>query len=220
MGAPVERLRLGRYEVQAYKRGDRPWAVVFPGAGYSAEAPLLWFARRAALDAGRNVLLVTDVLDRDRDDPVAWVEERCQAVLSHLRLQDAHPLLITKSTTSLAARVAAAEGLRAVWLTPLIADQGSTLVTQVLSGLRAGTEPRLLIGGSDDPNWDGAVASTLPNAEILELPGADHALEVRDNLAKSLHYLGRVTEAVKRFAGGTARRGPRSGVRRRRTPSR
>lgn len=125
----MERLQLGRYEVLAYNQGARSWAVVFPGAGYSTEAPLLWYARRAALDSGRNVLLVTDVLDRQCDDPVAWVEERCRAVFSYLRSQDAHPLLITKSTTSLAARVAAREGLPAVWLTPLIADEGSTVGT-------------------------------------------------------------------------------------------
>jgi hypothetical protein len=208
VGAPVENLQLGRYKVLAYNQGAPSWAVVFPGVGYSTEAPLLWYARRAAFDAGRNVLLVTDVLDRHRDDPVAWVEERCRAVLNHLRSQDAHPLLITKSTTSLAARIAATEGLPAVWLTPLIAGQGSTVAAQVLAGLRAGTEPRLLIGGSHDPNWDGAVASTLPNAEALELPGADHALEVPD-VAKSLDHLRRVWEAMTRFAAGSNGVGPR-----------
>src|SRR3990170_7500534 len=124
----------------------------------------------------------TDVFDRQSDDPIRWVEERGEATLSHVRVHDAHPLLITKSLTSLAARLAAAEGLPAVWLTPLIADQGTAVAAQVLAGLRAGIEPRLLIGGSDDPSWDGRVASTLSNAEILELPGADHLLEAPEDL--------------------------------------
>lgn len=46
------------------------------------------------------------------------------------------------------------------------------------------------------------MALTLSNAEILEIPGADHALEVPD-VAKSLDHLKRVTEAVTRFASGS-----------------
>ena len=200
MGVTVERLQLGRCQTVAFDQGTASWAIVLPGAGYSAQAPLLWYARRAALDSGRSVLVVTDVFDRQSDDPIRWVEERGEATLSHVRVHDAHPLLITKSLTSLAARLAAAEGLPAVWLTPLIADQGTAVAAQVLSGLRAGIEPRLLIGGSDDPSWDGRVASTLSNAEILELPGADHSLESPEDLARSLDNLKRVTDAVSRFA--------------------
>ncbi len=154
------------------------------------------------LEAAHSVLVVTDVIDRQSDDPMAWVTERCSAALSHLRGVDAHPLLITKSLTSLAAQISAAEGLPAVWLTPLIADQGSTVAAQVLSGLQAGTEPRLLVGGSDDPSWDGGVASRLSNAEILELPGADHSLEVPDDVARSLDNLKRVVEGVGNFVAG------------------
>jgi hypothetical protein len=161
---------------------------------------MLWYARRAAEEAGRSVLVVTDVFDRESDDPVEWVEERCAAALSHLQARDAHPLLITKSLTSLAARIAASARLPAVWLTPLIANQGSSMAASVLRGLRAGTEPRLLVGGSNDPSWDGGVASTLSNAEILELSGADHSLEVADDVARSLDNLKRVIEAVSRFA--------------------
>lgn len=200
MGLTVERLQLGRCQAVAFDQGTASWAIVLPGAGYSAQAPLLWYARRAALEAERSVLVVTDMFDRQSDDPVRWVEERGEATLSHVRPQDAHPLLITKSLTSLAARLAAAEGLPAVWLTPLIAEQGTAVAAQVLSGLRAGTERRLLIGGSDDPSWDRRVASTLSNAEILELPGADHSLEAPEDVATSLDNLTRVTDAVGRFA--------------------
>jgi hypothetical protein len=200
MALTVERLQLGRCQAVAFEQGTASWAIVLPGAGYSAQAPLLWYARRAAFEAGRSVLVVTDAFDRQTDDPIRWVEERAEAALSHVRARDAHPLLITKSLTSLAARLAAAEGLPALWLTPLIADQGSMVAAQVLAGLRSGTEPRLLIGGSDDPSWDGRVAATLPNAEVLELPGADHSLEAPEDVARSLDNLKRVTDAVSRFA--------------------
>jgi hypothetical protein len=142
----------------AFHQGTESWAIVLPGAGYSAQAPLLWYARRAVFEAGRSVLVVTDTFDSQTDEPIRWVEERAEATLSHVRPRDANPLLITKSLTSLAARLAAAEGLPAVWLTPLIAGQGT------------------------------AVA------------GADHSLEVPEDVARSLDNLKRVTDAVSRFA--------------------
>jgi hypothetical protein len=202
VGVTVESLQLGPCQAIAFDQGTPSWAIVLPGAGYSAQAPLLWYARRAALEAGRSVIVVTDVFDRQADDPVRWVEERAEATLSYVRTHDARPLLIAKSLTSLAARFAAAERLPAVWLTPLIADQGTAVAAQVLTGLRSGIEPRLLIGGSDDPSWDGRVASTLSNAEILELPGADHSLEAPEDVARSLDNLKRATDAVSRFAAG------------------
>lgn len=196
----VDRLRLERFEAVVFDRGADRWAIVMPGAGYSVQAPLLWYARRAALEAGRNVLAVADVFDRDRDEPTEWVEERCEATVRHVRSHDAHPLVITKSLTSLAARFAADEALPSVWLTPLIADRGTTVASQVIEGLRAGTAPRLLIGGSDDPTWDDGIASGLSHAQILELRGADHSLEVPGDVARSLGYLRKVTEAIRAFA--------------------
>lgn len=142
---------------------------------------------------------MADVFDRDCHDAVAWVEERCAATLGHVRSQDPHPLLITKSLTSLAARFAAHEALPAVWLTPLIADRGTTVAPRVIEGLRAGTAPRLVIGGSDDPTWDPEVAISLTDATVLEVPDADHSLEVAGDAASSLDNLRLVTEAIGGF---------------------
>ena len=183
----------------AFEQGTSSWAIVLPGAGYSAQAPILWYARRAALEAGRSVLVVTDLFDRQSDDPVPWVQERAEAAFSHVRARDPHPLLVTKSLTSLAAPLAAQERLPAVWLTPLIANDGTTVAAEVLSGLRAATEPRLMIGGSADSTWDRQLAASLPNAEILELPEADHSLEMPWDVTRSLANLIRVTDAVGRF---------------------
>lgn len=199
MRLTIDKVYLGQAHGRVFDQGARSWAIILPGAGYSAQAPLLWYSRRAALAAGRNVLVVTDAFDRETDDPVRWVEERVQATFDHVRGQDSHPLLIAKSMSSLAAPFAAQERLPGVWLTPLIDADGTTIENQVLVGLRAGTAPRLLVGGSDDPTWSARVASTLSNAEVLELPGADHSLEVPEDVAASLANLRTVTEAVGRF---------------------
>lgn len=57
-----------------------------------------------------------------------------------------------------------------------------------------------MIGGSDDPTWDRAAAETLPNAEVIELPGADHSLEVPADIQASLANLRLVTDAARGFA--------------------
>lgn len=202
MALAVETIEIGSYHAVAFDHGAPSWAIVLPGAGYSAQAPLLWYARRAAMTRGRNVLVVADAYDRQRDDAAQWVEERAAAALRYVRARDQHPLLIAKSLTSLAAPLAAAERLPAVWLTPLIAGTATSVASRVLAGLRAASEPMLLIGGSADPTWDGTVAATMPNARVLELAGADHSLEAPDDVARSLDNLRRVTDAVSRFAAG------------------
>lgn len=199
MGLTIEKVQLGRCKATAFDQRSQSWAIVLPGAGYSAQAPLLWFARRAALQAGHSALVVTDVFDRESDDPIHWVQERTEATLGYVRPEDPHLLLIGKSLSSLAAGAAAAERLPAVWFTPLIAEP------QILAGLHAGTEPKLLVGGSDDPSWDATAADTLPNAHILELAGADHSLEAPNDVAKSLENIKRATEAVHEFVARVSR---------------
>jgi len=139
---------------------------------------------------------VVDTFGRDVE-PVGWVDERVEAALAHVRDGDPRPVVIGKSLTSLAASVAARDRLPAVWLTPLIAA-GHELTPLVLDGLRAGSAPMLLVGGTADPSWDGDVARSFASAETLELEGADHGLEVPD-IATSAANLATVADAIRRF---------------------
>jgi hypothetical protein len=182
-----------------FDQGGVAWTVILPGAAYSPQAPLLWYARRAALASGRNVLAVVDAFDREQN-PVYWVESRLEAALAHVSERDPRPVIVGKSLTSLAASIAARERLPAVWLTPLIAA-GHPVTPLVVAGIRAGTAPRLLIGGLADPSWDGAVARSFTDAEVLELDGADHGLEV-DDIATSAANLATVADSVQRFLDG------------------
>jgi predicted alpha/beta-hydrolase family hydrolase len=180
----------------SFDQGGAAWVVILPGAMYSPEAPLLWFARRAALAAGRNVLTVVDAFDREQN-PVTWVEARLEAALANVHERDAHPVVIGKSLTSLAASIAARDHLPAVWLTPLIAA-GHPVTPMVVAAMHAGTAPRLLVGGLADPSWDGEVARSFTDAEVLELEGADHGLE-DDDIAASAANLATVAGAIQRF---------------------
>ena len=77
--------------------------------------------------------------------------------------------MIAKSLTTRAAGIAAERGLPAIWLTPLLNDPDSVEM------LRARTAKALLIGGTADAIWDGALARELSD-DVLEIEGADHGL--------------------------------------------
>jgi len=184
----------------AFDVGADRWAIILPGAGYAVTAPLLWFAREAALAGGWNVLAVSDTFN-GTDDPLRWVEERANAAIQHVD-GPTSPLLIAKSLTSLAAPLAARLGLSAVWLTPLINAAGTSVSQLVLDGLAAASAQCLLVGGTADPTWDAAIARSVPRAEVLEIDDADHLLQVPGDVAGSVDSLDRVVSAVASFIAG------------------
>lgn len=181
-----------------FDRGADAWVILLPGANYSTTAPILWFAREAALAAGRNVLAVIDSRKGSSDDPQRWAEARAQAALRHVGV-DASPILVAKSITSLAAPLAARRVLPAVWLTPLISEAGTPISKAVIDGLAAASAPFVLVGGSADPSWDGARARSLARGEVLEIADADHALQVPGDMARSIDALRSVSAAVSDF---------------------
>lgn len=185
---------LGVCQGARFDIGADAWVILLPGARYPTTAPLLWFAREAALAAGRNVLAVLDSRDANSGDPHQWTDERAEAALHHVG-DGARPILIAKSITSLAAPLAARLGLPAVWLTPLLGEDA------VVDGLAAATAPFLLIGGTADPSWDGARARSLRSAKVLEIADADHALQIPGDADRSLDALRGVSAAIAEFIG-------------------
>src|SRR5690348_6548714 len=86
--------------------------------------------------------------ERPPDADVAWVRAQVlPAVVRHRAT-----LIVGKSLGTNAATIAAERGLPGIWLTPLLRDD------VVVTALRAASAPQLLIGGTADPLWDGAVA--------------------------------------------------------------
>jgi hypothetical protein len=83
-------------------------------------------------------------------------------------------------------------GLAAVWFTPLLTDQPT------VAALHRATAPCLLVGGTADELWDGAVARSV-TPHVVEVAGADHGMFVPGGLAGSAAGLGQVITAVERF---------------------
>lgn len=168
--------------------------LVVPGRMYGPHAGMLLYAAFAAQERGARIRTMTWPDDPPLpDDPAAgaWV---CGQVDQHLGQAS---LVIGKSLATLATPLVAERGVAAVWLTPLLTLDG------VADGLRRATAPRLLVGGTADSAWDGAIARRH-SPYVLEVEGADHGMRVPGPLANSTAVLGRMVTAIEQFLDDVA----------------
>jgi predicted alpha/beta-hydrolase family hydrolase len=192
--------RWGRPAIYQYRHhtdGSGRLAVIFPGYGYRLDAPLLWYAARAAADAGCDVLGVEYGFQANRAQmpmkelPQA-VEEAAGALAGFFA---DHPyrevLVIAKSIgTRIATRIAEAGGLAAVasvYLTPLRAT---------IEFMRRARRMTVVVGDRDDlfgPE-DIARIAGVPGLDLHVIAGVGHDLEVEGDLARSIAILGEVAD--------------------------
>jgi hypothetical protein len=159
---------------------------------FGPAAGLLMYAGEVA--ARRGATVRRHSWSRDSPDPSApevqdWVREEVTPSLDAL---GGSPLLIGKSLGTDAAVLAAERSLPAVWLTPRLT------VPWVAAALGRATAPFLLVGGTADAVWDGALARRL-SPHVLEVDRADHGMYVPGPLTDSIAVLGEVVVAVEGF---------------------
>ena len=170
-------------------------AVVFPGALELSAAS--WYAPLVAvLHRGWTAVAYRDEFTDRSIEPAPWVRERAEAALRHAG-SPSKTMVLSKSLGTFAAELAAERSLPAIWLTPLLTVPG------VADALRARTAPALLVGGTADAMWDGAVARSISD-DVLEFDGADHAfldgdLDPRTYLATMIRIVERVDAFVDRI---------------------
>ena len=129
-------------------------AVLLPGRGYTAQAPLLHWSGLMLAETGWNVHAVAWT-DAAADDPAAF-GRRAWADVTAL-LEGVPDLVVAKSLGTFAAPLAIAAGIPGVWLTPLA------------------SEDHLGVAGTADAAWrrdriDGT------RAHVAEVADADHSL--------------------------------------------
>jgi pimeloyl-ACP methyl ester carboxylesterase len=169
-----------------------PDAVVFPGRFYGPTAPLLLYASDVAERRGAMVHRhdwSTEPPDSSDPDVEAWARIEAMSALNSV---GGMPLVIGKSLGSNTAGLAAERSLPAVWLTPLLT------MPWVAAALGQATAPFLLVGGTNDPTWDGALARRL-SPHLLEVDGADHGMYVQGPLTDSIEVLKHVVVAIEEF---------------------
>jgi pimeloyl-ACP methyl ester carboxylesterase len=167
--------------------------VLLPGARYPTRAPLLWFAREAALARGFGTLEVLEEPPAG-EDPFAWVRDRARRALDHDPPSELD-VVIGKSLSSDVADLAAERGLPAIWLTPLLDRPG------ILAALARATRPTLLLGGTADPTWRPGALPENAMLDMLQLDGLDHGLQLPGDPQESLNALRKVVKKIDRFLG-------------------
>jgi hypothetical protein len=168
---------------------------------YGPHVPLLMYASNAAEARGAQIRALhwtppPELWDAARHPTptarAAWVYGQVAPVLDETASAGSTPLVVGKSLGSYAATLTAERALPAVWLTPLLTDD------LVVEALRKADAPCLLVGGTADRMWDGALARKL-SPHVFEADGADHGMYVSGPLAASAAVLGQVATAVERF---------------------
>jgi hypothetical protein len=182
-----ERVDLG--PCHAVRHGGDPerCAVLLPGMVYPTRAPVLWFAREAAMSQGWSAL---EVLGEpgDHPEPVAWERECAERALE--AAGQGRLLVIGKSLASFLSGLVSDRGLPAVWLTPALDRQ------EVIDGLARARQRTLLVGGTADSMWVREAIPSNPALEVVELSGVDHALQVEGDVPASLDALRTIVQAV------------------------
>jgi pimeloyl-ACP methyl ester carboxylesterase len=186
-----QRIDLGVCAAIRHDGAEDRCALLLPGQFYPTRAPVLWFAREAAMAQGWNAL---EILGEpgEHPDPLGWERECAERALKHAA--DARVLVIGKSLASFLAGTASDRGLAAVWLTPLLTEDA------VIDGLARAKQPTLLVGGTADRLWRSKAIPTNPELEVLELPGLDHSLQKAGDPLASLDALRRMSQAIRRLA--------------------
>ena len=182
-------------------------AIVFPGIGYTADKPLLHYARQIAAEQGYEVRLISytgfpkKILgDRDKmAESYRIAKSQAKAQLAQIDLSRCDDLLLIGKSigTILAAKLADKCFAFCVRL---------LLYTPMEETFRYPLENAVVFTGSEDP-WVGGAESRIPTLcrenkiPCFVIPGANHSLECGDVL-KDIQTLRMVMEETERFLAG------------------
>ena len=188
----------------------RHLAILFPGYGYTAHMPAVYYPGRLLLTRGADVLSVEYTYGRrpefqslPDEERIRWLQAdaaaACNAALAQREYE--RVTLVGKSIGTLAvAHLLTTEGrLRSpqcIWLTPLLRN------ARLRAQIKQAPHRALFVIGTADPQYDAARLAELQQAtagEVLVIEGADHSLEITGDVLASLHALEQVMEAMGEF---------------------
>jgi hypothetical protein len=187
-------------------------AIVLPGVGYVCQMPLLYYATQVALALSMDVLWVEYNYIRiaayralSDAEQKQWlfddVTAACRAALDGRSYSEV--ALIGKSLGTVAMSHLMGSGThlarsRDIWLTPVLRNK---LVRTRLKERRNA----LVVLGTADPYYDRdylAEIRTAGSHAVITVEGADHSMEIPEDVLKSLGVLDTVTRAIQDFLAG------------------
>ena len=191
-----------RWKYLNHTRGSDTLVVVFPGNPYTLDAPLLWYAARAAADTGCDVLGIEYGFQANRaplrseelPQLVAEVERALTDFVQHHAYQ--RGVVISKSLgTAISSQLSDRLPMTVndhIYLTPL---------HSVITFMRQAQNMLVVVGDQDDlfTAADIEQVSGLPAVELMVVPGANHALEIAGHYDQSLVILQQVIHRCGQF---------------------
>ena len=183
-----------------------PVALVLPGAGYTAQAPLLAWSVQLLAERGWHVQVVSwSVDDHALAHAEGFVADAARSALDAARASgaDGPAHVVAKSLGTSCLPWALDVGLPGAWLTPLSTEPAVRRALDL-----AGPE-HLAVGGDADPWWAPADLGGS-GAEIVTVPGADHGLRRAGDWRGSLDDQRGVLERVDAWAARAERQGSRA----------
>ena len=186
--------------------------IVLPGLGYTAQMPLLFYGVELMASLKADVLTV-DYAYNQRDFMALNEKERVHRVFNDVQ-PAYHALLgqrpygklvfMGKSLGTLAmGHILTVEAVpapaHAVWLTPIL--RNATLRDQIKKyGGRS-----LFISGTADPHYDAGYMKEVQkatNGHVMLIDEADHTLNIKGDLNRTIHELGNIIDNIKAFITG------------------
>ncbi len=156
--------------------------VLFPGQGYTLDAPVMWYAARAAFDAGCDVIGVeygyqANRAELDIDDLHYLAEEASETLNNVITEQYSSVVFIGKSLgtmvqTEILENVSFSVRSH-VFLTP---------VPSVIPAIRDSKNALVVVGDSDSIFGESDIAqiNNMSHVGLRVIPGANHGLETKD----------------------------------------
>jgi predicted alpha/beta-hydrolase family hydrolase len=187
-------------------------AVLFPGLGYTAHMPVLYYPGQLLVDRGADVLRVEYAYIRRPDYQAApgaerarWLYADVSAALDLALAQREYGqvTLIGKSIGTRAAghllsTRAHLPRLQCIWLTPLLRDQA------LCAQIKQVKHRALFVIGTADSQYDAGTLAEVRQAtggDSLVIDGADHGLEIGGDVVQSIRVMQQVIEGIQRFLG-------------------
>ena len=191
------------------EKSDR-LALVFPGRGYTAQAPLLYYTISSLLHNGFNVLSIDyQYIDNpefealESDEQMKWLyedvesayEAACSEVESRLEI------LVGKSLGTIAIgrlldSFPESSGYKVIWHTPLL------LMPEVTQQIERHRPKSMFVIGTADPHYDEEILARLveaTNGEAVIVDDANHAMEVPGGVNDSLWAMEKIVDSVGEF---------------------
>jgi hypothetical protein len=173
-----------------------PTAVILPGTGYTAKAPLLYWTATLLSQHGWRVEAVewsSRVFPDDPQEARTRIDGELQQAVE--AVGGRVDLVVAKSIGTHALPWALDRGVAGVWLTPVLTDAG------IVDGLTRASSAHLAAGGDRDPLWAPA-RRMVTEARLRTLDGADHSLVASGDWRRSLDLQREVFEAIETHVVG------------------